>query len=157
MLLASKLGLPVSTTHCKVGAVVCMAWLVKKLGVESGSDSDDKDTKDVAFVATQKPRQEGQDAEKATDEALPISLLGNESQGNKEEEEEEGKTAKSGAKETKEDDKEKAGEDGEDSSSAVNWKLCFQIGAAWILTLPLSGAVSALVFFLLKSILPSSS
>lgn len=34
VLLASKIGIPISTTHCKVGSVVCVGWIRSRQGVD---------------------------------------------------------------------------------------------------------------------------
>ena len=89
VLTASKLGFPISTTHCKVGSVVATGWIRKYLT----SNEDSTSTKN----------------------ALPTC-------------------------------------DEMEEKSGVNWKLFFEIAAAWILTLPVSAAFSAFTFWILRSI-----
>lgn len=87
VLTASKLGFPISTTHCKVGSVVATGWVRKYLV--------------------------------SHEEKNPLPNCGEEKSG-------------------------------------VNWKLCLEIAAAWILTLPVSAAFSAFTFWLLRSTFYSS-
>lgn len=58
VLVASKLGLPISTTHCKVGAVVSLAWLGKKLGdnvsKEDEGEQNQNEVKDQMLEKTEK-------------------------------------------------------------------------------------------------------
>ena len=107
VLLASKLGFPISTTHCKVGSVVSLGWIRNKL---------------IGIRATQEPesgpRNVTSEAAQQTDPSV-----------------------ESGTKSA--------------TKSGVNWKLFLEIGAAWVLTLPVSAAFSALTFYLIGSIFPS--
>ena len=99
VLLASKLGFPISTTHCKVGSVVSLGWIRKRLignPIKRGTESGASDGNTVDPL----------DSEEGT-------------------------------------------------KSGVNWKLFLEIGAAWILTLPISGAFSALTFYVIGLIFPS--
>lgn len=76
VLMASKIGVPISTTHCKVGAVAFVGWIYGK-----------------TFNETQ------------------------------------------------------------EKSEHVNWRLFGSIIAAWVITLPASGAISALLMYLFKFLL----
>lgn len=95
VLTASKLGFPISTTHCKVGSVVATGWIRKYL-----TSNDD-------HIPGKK-------------NALPQC-------------------------------------DESEEKSGVNWKLFAEISAAWVLTLPISAAMSAFVFWILQLIFSSYS
>lgn len=100
VLAASKLGFPISTTHCKVGSVVAVGWIRKKLIMKDR-------------LATESEENLEPSAEKS---GMPPS---------------------SGPQ------------------SGVNWKLFMEIGAAWILTLPVSAGFSALSFWLISLAFPT--
>ena len=100
VLVASKLGFPISTTHCKVGSVVAVGWIRKKL--------------------------------------VHGSSVSTASEGNLDREQKVINSATTPA-----------------SSSGVNWKLFLEIGAAWVLTLPVSAGFSALSFWLISIAFPT--
>jgi len=103
VLAASKLGFPISTTHCKVGSVVAVGWIRKRLiNVDNQMDEENKVTppQDISPIET--------------------SI-----------------------------------ETPNETKSGVNWKLFLEIGAAWILTLPVSAAFSALSFWLISLSFPT--
>ena len=110
VLIASKFGFPISTTHCKVGSVVSLGWIRKKL---------------IGIRDTQEPESGPRNVTSEAGEQTDSSV------------ESETKSVESGTK------------------SGVNWKLFLEIGAAWILTLPVSAAFSALTFYLIGFIFPS--
>ena len=96
VLVASKLGFPISTTHCKVGSVVAVGWIRERL-VRSNPSSESIPNGQTPAAQTPSP---------------------------------------------------------EKKKGAVNWKLFLEIGAAWLLTVPISAAFSALTFWLLRLMFP---
>lgn len=102
VLTASKLGFPISTTHCKVGSVVATGWIRKYL-----TSADEKESRNTVRVGG----------------------------GNGDEQE----------------------DDPDAEKSAVNWKLFAEIATAWVLTLPVSAAFSALIFWFLTTIFTAYS
>lgn len=103
VLIASKLGFPISTTHCKVGSVVAVGWvrerLIRSTSAQPSDPNDNLENSQSQSVSVSKP----EDSKKA----------------------------------------------------AVNWKLFMEIGAAWVLTVPISAAFTAFTFWVLRLMFPS--
>lgn len=99
VLMASKLGFPISTTHCKVGSVVSLGWIRKQL-IQPADVTKEIENGETLAQNTETEKDEG-------------------------------------------------------TKSGVNWKLFLEIGAAWILTLPISAGFSALTFYVIGLLFPS--
>jgi phosphate/sulfate permease len=106
VLVASKLGFPISTTHCKVGSVVAVGWIRERL-IQSTENDALEAVKSTGDAVAQSPSPD------------PKSM----------------------------DEKKK--------KSPVNWKLFMEIGAAWVLTVPISAAFTAFSFWILRLMFPS--
>lgn len=105
VLIASKLGFPISTTHCKVGSVVAVGWIRERLIQSTAAESSEANSNmDASIPAAETPS------------PVPKSI---------------------------------------DAKSAVNWKLFMEIGAAWVLTVPISAAFTAFAFWILRLMFPS--
>ena len=119
VLAASKFGFPISTTHCKVGSVVAVGWIRKKLVNQDRVKSESAEDLDSPVEVTKhEPSSPALNGMSASSPGVVNESTPNESKG-------------------------------------VNWKLFFEIGAAWILTLPVSAGFSALSFWLISLAFPT--
>lgn len=109
VLIASKLGFPISTTHCKVGSVVAVGWIRERLVQSTAAE---------ALDASSNPENADAGVTAAADNPSPPSKS-------------------------------------MDQKAAVNWKLFMEIGAAWVLTVPISAAFTAFSFWILRLMFPS--
>ena len=127
VVIASQLGLPVSSTHIAVGAVFGVGFLREWLDSKKAGDKQDKYNKELA---KQKELKAKLDACSDEDAAKKLQLI-NEHKAQK-------KKVKALKKEIRE--------------AYVKRGMIKKIVAAWIITVPAAAVVSAMIFFVIKGV-----
>lgn len=122
VLLASKIGIPISTTHCKVGSVVCVGY------VNGRKSASGKASCDIEKVNGKMMRSE--------------VVLNNDPDVMC-------RSMTSTTVECKPKDDHPSPANEESDKSNVDWKLFRSIAYAWIVTVPVTALLSALTMYIL--------
>ena len=125
VLLASKIGLPISTTHCKVGSVVFVGHIASKGGNKNNKNTDNEanatNTNNAANKNTKQTKEEMESLEKGEDGVVGTGT------------DMEDTTATTTVR----------------PNGSVDWHLFRNIAYAWIVTVPVTALLSAAIMFVL--------
>ena len=135
VLIASLMRLSVSTTHCKVGSIVCVGFFSSFLSKQEQARKDKKArNKEIAQDSNNNTEK------KIESEELAVSTEATLAEG------------KDG------DDKESMLEDPAllkpEEKASINFKLILNIVASWVCTIPFAGLLSALLYYCLSLLVP---
>lgn len=128
VLMASKAGIPISTTHCKVGSVVCVGYVNSRDALAENSTDIEKANRKVV-------RSEvvlNNDPDVMCRSMTTISA-----------------NSKTDDQQTNQTNNNVSTNDG-----SVDWKLFRSIAYAWIITVPVTALLSGLIMFILCRVVP---